>query len=250
MFRGKLASLGGVVAAVVLGAFTPALSAPRLNLVPPSDNRAAAPSVGRYISVQGQSFVLDRSTAAPLMLMKFDDDPEVWVLEPSPAPRGDTVYKSDTGDTVLRITRLGGVTLFTTSDPEGLPVSILGEADEIGLPFLPPNLLTPRIVQQALRASRSTPDQHQVTFDIPRYSPQTVSQFADAVLVATNAIVRLARRPDGRAFLSRLDKISFVMGPRADVSVSGQNITITLAPAKGFAGRPSSGRISKAISKR
>ena len=64
MFRGKLASLGGIVAAIVLGAITPAVSAPRLNLAPPSDNRSSPSApVGHYIAVQGQSFVLDRGSA-------------------------------------------------------------------------------------------------------------------------------------------------------------------------------------------
>lgn len=251
MFRGKLASLGGVVAAVVLGASASAHAAPRLNMAPFGDNRGAPTlPVGHYIAVQGQGFVLDREGAAPFALLRFDDNPEVWVLEASPAPGGATVYKNDAGDTVLRMTRLGGLTLFTSNDPEGLPVSMLGEAEDIVLPFLPPNSLVSRTVQAALRASRATPDQHQITFDIPKYSPQTVSQFIDAMSVAADAIVRLARRPDYRAFLGRLDKVSFVMGPRPDVAVSGQNLTITLAPAKGFVGRPSSDRILKAIPKR
>jgi len=41
-----------------------------------------------------------------------------------------------------------------------------------------------------------------------------------------------------------------VMGDKPDVSVNGSVMTVTLAPAKGFAGRPSSDRIVKAALKR
>jgi len=249
MFEGKLASLGGVLAAAVLGASTPALAAaPMLqNIIPFGDNRGApTPPVARYVAVQGQSFVFDRAGSAPDALLKFDDDSEVWVLQPAPAPRGDVIYRNDAGEPVLRITRLGGLTLFTERKPEGVPVSMAGDADDLLLPpALPPGALLQKLIQASARSSKAA--QHLITFDAPNVTPQSSPLFSDAFSIAADAIVRLGRKREGRTFLKRLEKVSFVAGPAADVQVSGGVMTIVIAPSKGFAGRPSSGRVIKSV---
>src|SRR6516164_3827535 len=133
MFEGKLGSLGGLVAAAVLGASLPAYAEPLLhNLNPYGESRGAAnPPVARYVtSVGRRSFIFDRAAIAPEALLRFDDDPEVWVLEPSPAPGGGKIYRNDAGDRVLQVTSLGGLTLYIGT-PEGVPVSILGDAEEL-----------------------------------------------------------------------------------------------------------------------
>jgi hypothetical protein len=219
--------------------------------LPPGDNRSAPPPpVAHYMSVEGQSFVFDRMTSAPDGLLKFDGDPEVWVLHPSPAPRGGAIYRDDADVEVLTITRLGGVTLFTPEDPAGVPVAALGEADGLtpgpaGIPF---GALLQRDVQASARSTRAAG--RLITFDAPFVTPQTSPLFSDAFSVAADAIVRLSERADARAFLAKLDRVLFVMGDKPNVSVSGSVMTVTLAPAKGFAGRPSSDRIVKAALKR
>jgi hypothetical protein len=235
------------LAAALVGASAPAVAAvPMLqNILPFGDNRGgASPPVARYIGGAGQSFVLDRASG-PQPLMKYDDNPEVWVLEPSPAPRGDTVYRNDSGATVLRATRLGGLTLFSSQEPEGSPAAMVGEADDlIPAPAIPPGALLQRMIQASARASRAA--QHLITFSAPSVTPQSAPLFSDAATVAAEAIVRLARRADGRGFLARLDKLVFLMGGKANVAVSGPVMEVTVAPAKGFAGRPSSDRLIKA----
>ncbi len=247
MFDRKLASLGGVVAALVLGA--PALAAPFLNISPFGDNRGPpTPPVARYVAVQGSTFIFDRTGPGQQALLKFDDDPEVWVLQPSPAPGGGTVYKNDAGEPVLRITRLGGVTLFTSQEPEGMPVALLGDADDLlPPPMMPMSALLQRATQASFRVSRVA--QHPITFDAASVTPPAVPLFSDAFAVAADAITRLGRRVEARAFLARLDKVQFVMGPKPDVSVSGAVMTITVTPGKGFAGRPSSDRVVRAALK-
>ena len=247
MLKGKSASLGGVVAAALLVAAAPAFAGPFGKLMPPRENRDAPTlPVARYIAVQGQSFVFDRQSA-PQPLLKFDDSPEVWVLEPSPAPRGDTVYRNDAGEPVLRITRLGGLTLFTDEEPEGVPVSMLGEAENL-LPAPGSGPILSHITQLTLRASRAA--QHPVTFEAPNFPTQAAPLLLDAAAIASDAVVRMAHRSDCRMFLSRLDRMVFVVGSKAGVSVTGTVMQIVIAPGKGYAGRPSSGRLLKAALKR
>ena len=64
-------------------------------------------------------FVFDMSVQGR-PLIKFDDSGEVWALTPTAGPRGDTIYKNDMGEPMLRSTRLGGLTVFTQDRPMGL----------------------------------------------------------------------------------------------------------------------------------
>ena len=251
MSRGKLASLGGVVAAAVLGASLPACAQPLLrNIAPFGDTRGAAnPPVARYLAGPGLSFIFDRSVVAPEALLKFDDNPEVWVLQPSPAPRGDTIWRNDVGEPVLRVTRLGGVTLFTQREPEGLPAALLGDAEDLQTPpVIPISVMLQRSTQASYRTSRVA--LHAVTFESVNVTPTTSPLFLDAITITSDALVRLGRRKEARLFLTRLDKVLFMPGAKPDVGFNGSVLTITVAPSKGYAGRPSSDRITKAALKK
>jgi hypothetical protein len=215
------------------------------NILPFGDNRGApTPPVARYVGAEGQSFVLDRASG-PQPLLKFDDSPEVWVLAPSPAPRGDIIYRNDLGAPVLRSTRLGGLTLFSPKEPEGSPVAMAGEADDLQPPpGIPPGALLQRMIQASARASRAA--QHLITFSAPNVSPQSAPLFADAVTIAAEALVRLSHRADGHAFLIKLDKLIFLQGAKPEAIMIGPVMQITVTPGKGYGGRPSSDKVVKA----
>src|SRR5437868_13971349 len=52
---------------------------------------SGAPPIGRYVSEDGDIFVLDMSQGGP-PLLKFENSFEVWALRSQPGPRGDTIY--------------------------------------------------------------------------------------------------------------------------------------------------------------
>ena len=252
MSRGNLANLGGFVAAAVLGVSLPVCAQPLgLRITPFGESHGASnPPVARYVAGQGLSFTFDRSADAAAALLKFDGAPEVWVLEPSPGPGGVTIYRNDVGDQVLRVTRLGGVTLFTPRSPEGIPAGLLGDAQDLTPPpMVPLELFAQRGAQASYRASQVTP--HPITFSTPNLVPLPwTPQFIDAFNVAADAIVKLSRERKAKGFLTRLEGVQFVAGQKPDVAVNGAVLVITLVPAKGFAGRPSSDRIIKAAPKK
>ena len=261
MFEGKLATLGGLVAAAVLGVSLPACAEPLFrNLTPYGESRSASnPPVARYVAtLNGRSFIFDRVVAAPEALLKFDDDSEVWVLDASPAPGGGKIYRNDVGDRVLRESSLGGLTLFTPREPDGLAVSILGDADEIlPPPILPLDAMSLRMLQAEIRVGRAVQaalgvaqaSKRQIIFSTSDMRPQWRPIFTESFDIAADAIVKLSRDKKAKAFLAKLDTVQFTAGSRPDVSISGPVMTITLTPAKGFAGRPSSDRIAKACLK-
>lgn len=234
-----------VLGAVALGFAAPALAGPEslrdgLFGARPSDGRnAAAPPIARYVSEDGDIFVLDRSQPKPLL--KFEASPEVWALQPQPAPRGDMIYKNDLGEPVLRATRLGGVTVFTDQRPGGSAAALVGGGNPLRLSPLGPQALLERLAQASARASRAA--RRLIPFEALEATPASASLIGDAAMITSEAVVRMSHRPDGRSLLSRFAGVRFVEGRKPQAQVRQGTLQITVAPSQGMAGRPSSERI-------
>ena len=77
--------------------------------------------------------------------------------------------------------------------------------------------------------------------------------FADAATAASEAVIDMSRRDDGRAFLKRLDRVQFQPAPKAGASVGAADggahlrMQVFVDPAEGLAGRPSSERLVRAV---
>jgi hypothetical protein len=197
--------------------------------------------LARYVSEGGRVFVLDRTQPAPLL--KFDDSPEVWVLLPSPAPRGDVIYKNDMGEPVLRATRLGGYTLFTDDRPQGQAVSLAGGSQPLRLLPMSPQALFDRLAQSSLRASRAV--RRPLLFEAEA-TPASAALIADAAVVTSLAIIHLVQRADGR--MMRFSRVRFEEGKKASATLKDGVLRIVVAPTQGVAGRPSSKRIMRVAS--
>jgi hypothetical protein len=201
-----------------------------------------APPVARYVSEDGDGFVVDR-TQSGRVLLKFDNSPEVWALQAKPAPRGDTIYKNDLGEPVLRATRLGGVTIFTDQRPSGSAAALAGTSNPLRLQPLGPQALLERLAQSSARASRAA--RRLISFNADA-SPASSALIADAAIVASEAVARMSRRPDAAQILSRFRQVRLDEGRRPGVIVANGLLQITVTPALGLAGRPSSERIVSA----
>ena len=206
---------------------------------PQDDRSAPAPPVARYVSDQGQTFILDRSSPTPLL--KFEDSAEVLALNPTSAARGDTIYRDDMGDPVLRVTRLGGLTVFIPGRPAGAPVAFAGQAPGIRLVPLTAGALLQRLAQASIRASRAA--KHLIVFDAQEVSPGAEAVFADAAFVASQALVRISGRRDADSLMAKVARVLFVPGARGAVAMGKGVLNITVNPSQGLAGRPSSARI-------
>lgn len=243
--RGVWAALAGMLALTLADASIAGPNGLRDGLfrkAPGQGRPQPAPPVARYVSEEGSAFILDRTQKRPLL--KFDDSPEVWVLFPQPAPRGDVIYKNDLGAPVLRATRLGGVTLFTDRRPAGEAVSLAGDGAPLRLPVISPNALFQRLAQSSYRASRAA--RRTIVFDAEA-TPASSSLIYDASLVVSLAIARLSQRGDGLTRLSRVQRVALMEGPRPSASLAGATLRITVTPAMGLAGRPSSEVIAMVV---
>ena len=207
---------------------------------PAGDDRSApAPPVARYVSDEGQSFILDRSSPTPLL--KFDDSPEVVALSPTSASRGDTIYRDDMGETVLRVTRLGGLTIFFPDRPTGAPVAFAGQAPGIRLAPMGAGALLQRLALASSRATRAA--RRLIVFDAQEVTPGSEAVIADSAFVTAQAFVRLSARPGGEGILARFERVLFKPGSKEQVSAGKGVLNITVNASKGLAGRPSSAKI-------
>jgi hypothetical protein len=249
-FNGRSVIAAALAAVSALGFATSYAGAPRdwlrhaiSRTVEGEDRQAPAPMVARYAIDEGGAFTLDRSAGEALL--KFEDSPEVWVLSPSHGPRGDVIYRNDVGELVLRATKLGGMTIFTSRRPGGSAAALAGPGSPLRLTPLGPAGLYQRLFQASVRCTRAA--QHLVGFDALDANPASDGLIADAALVTMGAMIGLAARSDGKGLLARIGKVAFIEGVRPAAEMRGGVLTITVAPALGMAGRPSSERIISAF---
>ncbi len=206
------------------------------------------PSVARYRDDAGEDFTLDRA-AKNEALLKFEGDPEIWALRPTPGPRGDVIYKNDRGEPVLRATQVGGLTLFTPARPSGVAAAFMGQAPAPRSAFLGPEAFVQLVTQASARASRAAG--RLVEFDVPEVTPLTEAVFAQAVIITSTAFARVAQRgKEGLGLIGRFADVRFVPGRGPGAAAKGQTMQITVAPQLGVAGRPSSEWVVQAISRR
>jgi Domain of unknown function (DUF4908) len=230
----------------------------------PADTRSpTVQRLGRYRADTGDTFVLEITTGGPAFL-KYDDSGEVWALDPTTGPRGDTIYKNDVGEPMLRATRLGGMTVFTRDQPSGVAAAFEGAAGDLHNMINGPIAILHALVQASARASQAAG--RRVEFeagctaharDRPAcpsdadLTPGSEGVFADAANLAAQAFIRVDRM--GRAghdALARYDRVALLNGHPPSVHVVGDEVRIVVAPELGFAGRPSSQRISEILFRR
>ncbi len=202
----------------------------------------ATPDSGRYVTDSGEAFILDRSGQRPLL--RFDRRDETWVLRPTPAPRGDVVYRNDAGEQVLRVTPGGGLTIYTPRAPGGSPASFAGAGQSLSPPTLGPAQLFQLMTRRSHMVSQSLGRLVEINVDTNQNAEGLT---VEALILSTDAILRIARSPTARESLNQLRRISIVQGPRASVVYARGELRITVSPNEGTAGRPSSLRVVRAF---
>ncbi|MGH7023215.1 MAG: DUF4908 domain-containing protein [Caulobacteraceae bacterium] len=208
-----------------------------------SDQLHNIPTSARFTVDEGGRFILDR-THHPALL-KFDDSPEVWSVTPSRGPRGDILFKDDVGDILIRVTKLGGVTVFTSRRPAGSAATLLGRVAPLSFAPIGPTVLYQRMILASSRCSRAT--HHLVAFDAPDADAKSAGILFDTAWLAMDAIVSMSSHPSGRAAALRVDKVVLTMAGKPGVWLRRGVLTIAVNPGDALSGHPSSARIAQAI---
>ncbi len=202
----------------------------------------ALPPTGRYVADSGEAFILDRSGQRPLL--RFDRRDETWVLRPTAAPRGDVIYRNDAGDQLLRVTPGGGMTVYTPRAPGGSPASLAGPGQSLTPPTLGPVQVWNLMARRSAMLSQNLGRLVEISVETDE---EAEGLAVEALILSTDAVLRIARSPTARSSLDRLRRISIVDGPRASVTYARGDLRIVVAPVQGVAGRPSSARVIQAF---
>ena len=204
----------------------------------------STPTVARFESDDGDSFVLDQSSGQPLM--RFDGDSEVWSLTVTQGPKGDLIYKNDVGQPVLKATRWGGMILFSAERPTGDPVAVAGKADALQPGRMSPALLWQTLARGSRRVSQAVG--RLVPFDAPEVTPGADSLYAQAADVASNALVTLASQVKGHERLAPVHGVQFVEGRPPSATITDGVLVMKLDISRGsWGGHVSSKRIINVI---
>ncbi len=203
---------------------------------------------GIYTISTGTTFTLDHD--ADKYLMRFVNEPEVYVLYVDHASLGGRVLKYDSGATALAVSGWGAVTIYTDAQPGGLPADRSGASTP---PSLAPVSLSD---MQKAAADEAT---HLVYTRGLRilFNADWTALAGDAVLRAltfdamqnaARGIDRFTANPAARAAVAaKMDMVQMVSGGRPTIALHGRTLLVTFTPSRGFVGRASSHGIARAL---
>jgi Domain of unknown function (DUF4908) len=183
-------------------------------------------------------------------LLRYEGDPEVYVLYVDSGSLGGRVLKYDSGVTAIRVTGWGGMTIYTDTKPGGLPAARTGDSTP---PAMPQASLTDmqkaagdetqhvayvRKLKLAFTADwnalAANDVQRALAFDTLQNTARGIDRFA-AVAAARSA------------FAAKIETINVEPGNRPLIALHGRTLNVTYVANHGYAGRASSRAIARAL---
>jgi hypothetical protein len=249
-YRGLSTCLGLIGLALVAFADTPAhAQSPSVNQTNGafdtlfSDTNAAAPqAVSFSTDALNLRFVIDRSQPR-IVLLRFEGDAEIWALTSHWGPRGDEFLRNDIGEVMVRITSLGGVTLYGPLGSNGGPASKTGKARALSAPTRGESTLQLTVERALGWFSRFG---HR-SIRVEAAGGLAPSLVYEALQRTAQGMSRAPRgffgQPQKRVKLIRVERV--IGRPRA--TWSRGVLTIGVVPGAGYAGRPSSAAVLAAL---
>ena len=211
--------------------------------------RVAPVRDGAYIAADKIKFALQR--AGKNYLLRFDGDPEIYVLHADHTSLGGRMLKYDSGETGLKVAGWGGLTLYTDWQPNGLPAVRAGDAG----PFAPSPVTLKDV--QFLAAQDAERLAHERHLRVPLVVNWSVLETDGALrATASEAIENAARgierfvhdRQTRKLLMGRVRTVAFATGTRASLVLKDKALIVTFNPERGYLGRASSREIARELS--
>ncbi len=201
------------------------------------------PVVAHYSSEYARvGFILDRS--GELSKLKFDGSEEVLVLHWAPAAGGDRLLKRDDDAVILRISGLGGVTLFTSEFQSGTPVGPDRRSVYPIVAVVPPIGAVRDVagrIMTLVRAETGREVIFEANWDEAARDSAIRGLLFDATRNAGTALINWIRLgPGRRAAGTSLRRVRFMIGGGSGAYRQGEMFVVTINSGQGMAGRPSS----------
>jgi Domain of unknown function (DUF4908) len=211
--------------------------------------RVAPVQDGAYVAADKIKFTLQH--AGKNYLLRFDGDPEIYVLHADHTSLGGRMLKYDSGETGLKVAGWGGLTLYTDWKPNGLPAVRVGDAAPFG-----PSPVTLKDVQ-FLAAQDAERLAHDRRLRLPLVVDWSVLETDGALrTTASEAIENAARgierfvhdRGTRKLLMSRVRTVAFATGGHASLTLEDKTLIVTFNPERGYLGRASSREIAGELS--
>lgn len=188
----------------------------------------------------GGAFVLQQD--GDIALMREEGSQEVLALSAARGVRGETIWYTDTRQTLLRFRhpREPGGTFFPADAPTGVVVEAVGRADALALPPMNEAELTEAARRHVARLAELV--QNDVSAEIEPLSALDNALIADALKLTA---IAAENAPENR--VRRMRTVRVLAGDPPHAEYDEGVLAITVTPGLGYAGRPSSRYIQRAI---
>lgn len=213
-----------------------------------SQQRFGAISPGEFQAGERVRFSLTRYRGE--FLMRVSGEPETYVVYADYGSLGGRVLRYDSGAIAIQVAGWGAMTLYTDTQPGGLPAVHTGDASTPSLPSVGLSALIGAADDEASHLAYVR-DVH-VTFTAD-WNALGSDSSARAVLYDTlgntaRGIARFAASGAGREIFSqRVSVIRFQAAGKPVIQISGRTLIVTYNPGQGYLGRASSRAIAYAL---
>lgn len=231
---------GGVSAAHAQNSLSDMLSRERLGVIE-SGSYLAGDTVAFAIQNMGTNF-----------LLRFNGNPETFVLYADRASMGGRILKYDDGETAIQVTVWGGITLYTDAKPNGLPAVRSGDAQPFGLSNISLGDLQNAAADEAQRFGYVRKLRLGITMDWGAIAGDAGLRalYYDAMQNAVHGIERFTGAAAARdAMAKRVDTVAITPAGRPTVNMAGRTLLVTFNPGAGYVGRASSRAIARGLAK-
>ena len=235
------------LAAALLGFSAPALA----QQPPPASSNSFAPTGNARVAGQAQAatryeevttqrgFVLEQRGREAIV--KYEDSPEVMVLEAVPAQRGDVFLRNDAGEVLFRQTEQGNLVSYV-DNKNGAPAVMAGMVAPLSAPPMTASL---NEMRENAADTLSRLAGHEVTiFGAAQFANN--EQWAAEAL---NTMVRGVERSNGLAgrVASKLSAVRLTSARAASVSFKDGELVLGINPSEGYLGLPTSEAVAQAM---
>ncbi len=192
---------------------------------------------GEYLAGDKIRFQIQRD--GKNFLLKFDGDPEVFVLSSDHTSLGGRMLKYDSGETALRVAGWGALTLYTDSEPNGLPAVHVADA--------PPLSPTPMSVKdvQFIAHQQAEKFQHErhlrvvfiVDWSVLETDANLRATASEAMENAAHGLDHFIQDTRARKMVgTRLRRVTLATGTKPSLKLQQKTLIVTFNPERGYSG--------------
>lgn len=185
-------------------------------------------------------------------LMKIVGEPEVFVLYADYGSLGGRVLRYDSGAVAIQVAGWGSMTLYTDSQPEGLPALRIGDAADPQMPGISAAHLRSTASDEAAHIAyvRGVHIVFAADWDGVADDADQRALLYDTLENTARGVARFAAIPAARdQFGRRISVVQFKASRKPTIQIVGRTLFVTYNPRDGFRGRASSRAIAYALGK-